>query len=162
MLANLLIWMIDAPIRAACEDLGVVYSTWIDDLAFSGERARELIQIAAGTLRANGLRISRKKVHIMGPRAAKLITGTRLGTGAIRAPREKLSRIRSGIHKFECGLVEADETERYIKGLIAQLRFIHRLCPRDAVKHAAKLRSATAGRFLSSPDKKFLTAIAGH
>ncbi len=71
MLANLFIWMIDAPIRAACEHLGVVYSTWIDDLAFSGEHARELIQIAAETLRANGLRISRKKVHIMGPRVAR-------------------------------------------------------------------------------------------
>ena len=46
MLANLFIWMIDAPIRTACEELGVVYSTWIDDLAFSGERARELIQMA--------------------------------------------------------------------------------------------------------------------
>jgi hypothetical protein len=78
----------------------------------------------------------------------------------IMAPREKLSRIRSGIHKFECGLVDADETERYIKGLIAQLRFIHQLCPRDAAKYAAKLRSATVDQFLSSADKKFLTAIA--
>ena len=92
MLANLFIWMIDAPIRTACEELGVVYSTWIDDLAFSGERARELIQIGAETLRANGLRISRKKVHIMGPRAAKFITGTRLGTVAIRGtPRKALA-----------------------------------------------------------------------
>lgn len=160
MLANLLIWMIDAPIRVACEDLGVVYSTWIDDLAFSGQRARELIQIAAETLRANGLRISRKKVHIMGPRTAKLITGTRLGTVTIRAPYEKLSRIRSGIYKFECGLVDADETEMYLRGLIGQLRFIHQLCPKDAVKYAAQLRRVTAGRFLSLPDRKFLTAIA--
>jgi RNA-directed DNA polymerase len=160
MLANLFIWMIDAPIRTACKHLGVVYSTWIDDLAFSGERAREIIQVAAETLSANGLRISRKKVRIMGPRAAKLITGTRLGSGAVRASREKVSRIRSGIHKLECGLVDADETEKYIKGLIGQLRFIHRLCPRDAAKYAAKLRSATVHRFLSPPDKKFLTAIA--
>lgn len=160
MLANLFIWMIDAPIRAACKQLGVVYSTWIDDLAFSGEPARELIQIAAETLRGHGLRISRKKVQIMGPRAAKLITGTRLGAGTVRAPHEKLSRIRSGIHKFEGGLVEVDETEKYIKGLIGQLRFIHQLCPRDASKCAAQLRRTTAGQFLSSPDKKFLTAIA--
>ncbi len=160
MLANLLIWMIDEPIRGACERLGVAYSTWIDDLAFSGERARELIQIAAETLRANGLRISRKKVQIMGPRAPKLITGTRLGAAEIRAPREKLSRIRSGIHKIERGLVEAEETEKYLKGLVAQLRFIHHLCPKDAVKCAAKLRGAAIARFLSAPDKKFLSAVA--
>ena len=96
----------------------------------------------------------------MGPRAAKFITGTRLGTVAIRAPQEKLSRIRSGIHKFECGLVDAVETEKYIKGLIGQLRFIHQLCPKDAGKCAAQLRRVTVGRFLSPSDRKFLTAIA--
>jgi hypothetical protein len=36
LLANLFIWMIDEPIRAICEQLLVSYSTWIDDLAFSG------------------------------------------------------------------------------------------------------------------------------
>jgi hypothetical protein len=152
--------MIDEPIRQACKQLGVVYSTWIDDLAFSGQRARELIQIAADTLRINGLRISRKKIHIMGPRATKMITGTRLGADGIRAPSEKLSRIRSGIFKFELGLVSPDETERYIKGIVAQLRFVHQLCPKDAVLYAQKLRKAVRGRFLSAPDKKFLATVA--
>jgi hypothetical protein len=160
LLANLCIWMIDEPIRQACKQLGVVYSTWIDDLAFSGQRARDLIQIAADTLRINGLRISRKKIHIMGPHATKMITGTRLGADGIRAPSEKLSRIRSGTFKFELGLVSPDETERYIKGLVAQLRFVHQLCPKDAVQYARKLRNAVRGRFLSAPDKKFLTTVA--
>ena len=152
--------MIDEPIRQACEQLGVVYSDWIDDLAFSGDHARELIQVTAKTLRSNGLRISRNKIRIMGPTTAKLITGTRLGAKGIRAPREKLSCIRSGIFKFESGLVDANETERYIKGLVAQLRFVHQLCQRDAMRYAAKLRSAVNGRFLSPSDKKFLAGIA--
>ena len=160
LLANLYIWMIDEPIRQACEQLGVVYSTWIDDLAFSGPRARDLIQIAADTLRINGLKLSRKKIHIMGPRATKMVTGTRLGADRVRAPCEKLSRIRSGIFKFESGLVSLDETERYIKGLVAQLRFVNQLCPKDAVHYARKLRNAIRGRFLSAPDKKFLGTVA--
>jgi len=150
----------DEPIRQACKQLGVVYSTWIDDLAFSGERARDLIQIAADTLRINGLRISRNKIHTMGPRATKMITGTRLGADGIRAPGEKLSRIRSGIFKFELGLVSPDETERYIKGLVAQLRFVHQLCPKDAVHYARKLRNVVRGRFLSASDKRFLATVA--
>jgi RNA-directed DNA polymerase len=160
LLANLFIWMIDDPIREACAGLGVAYSTWIDDLAFSGERARDLIQIAAATLRANGLRVSRKKVKIMGPRSAKIITGTRLGAARTRSPREKLARIRSGIHKFELGLVEPDEAERYIKGLVAQLRFVHQLCPKDAAQYAAKLRLSVNRRLFSASDDKFLIAIA--
>jgi len=160
LLANLFIWMIDEPIRKECANRGVVYSTWIDDLAFSGERARDLVQVAAATLTANGLRISRKKIKIMGPTTAKLITGTRLGARGVRAPQEKLSRVRSGIHKFESGLVPTEETEKYIKGLVGQLRFIHQLCPKDAVRHAAALRRATGGRYLSVQDNKFLKAVA--
>jgi hypothetical protein len=152
--------MIDEPIRQACKRSGVVYSTWIDDLAFSGEQARDLIQIAADMLRFNGLRISRNKIHIMGPRATKIITGTRLGADGIRAPGEKLSRIRSGIFKLDLGLVSPDETERYIRGLVAQLRFVHQLCPKDAIHYARKLRNAVSGRFLSPPDKKFLATVA--
>ena len=95
----------------------------------------------------------------MGSRATKLITGTRLGGAGIRAPREKLSRIRSGIFKFERGLVGPDETEKYLKGLVAQLRFVHQLCPKDAARYASKLRSAAGRRFLSPPDDKFLAAI---
>jgi hypothetical protein len=61
-------------------------------------------------------------VSSMGPRAVKLITGTRLGARGIRAPREKVARVRSGINKLQRGLVDANKVERYIKGLVAQLR----------------------------------------
>jgi RNA-directed DNA polymerase len=160
LLANLLIWLIDAPIREACKRLGVAYSTWIDDLAFSGERARELVQIAAETLRANGLRVSRKKVRIMGPRTPKLLTGIRLGAHTTRSPREKISRIRSGIHKLDSGLVGQDQVEKYVKGLVAQLRFVHQPCPKDAARYARKLRQSAGKRSFSGPDGKFLAATA--
>jgi len=159
LLANLFIWKIDEPIREACQRLGLTYSTWIDDLAFSGEHARDVIQIAIATLRANGLRVSRKKKRIMGPRDPKVITGTRLGAQGIRAPREKLSRIRSGIHKFEAGMVTDERAEMYIKGLIGQLRFIHHLCPKDAARHAGALRTALRSRFLSESDREFLSDL---
>jgi len=160
LLANLFIWMIDEPIRAASNVLGVAYSTWIDDLAFSGARARELIEVAISTLAAHGLKVSRKKIKIMGPNEAKLITGIRLGVRGTRAPREKLSRIRSGIHYFALGAISDRDAERYLKGLVAQLRFLHQLCQKDAISYAAKLRDVTRGRFLSVSDQKFLTAAA--
>lgn len=156
LLANLFIWMIDQPIREACETLGVAYSTWIDDLAFSGDLARDIIQIAARILASHGLRISRDKVNIMGPRSEKLITGTRLGAKGIRAPREKLDRIRSGIHHFQIGHISDNKAERYMKGLVAQLRFVHQLCPKDAQSYAEKLRASAAGKFLSAADTRFL------
>src|SRR5580698_487932 len=159
LLANLFIWKLDLPIREACQRLGVTYSTWIDDLAFSGEHARDLIQITTLTLGASGLRISRKKVRIMGPRDEKVLTGTRLGARGVRAPREKLSRIRSGIHKFESGMVADDKAEMYLRGLIGQLRFVHHLCPSDATRHASNLLRVASARFLSQSDLEFLSDI---
>ena len=86
LLSNLFIWMIDEPIRSACDERSVIYSTWIDDLAFSSGRSCEMISRSAKILQHHGLRISRSKVKIMGPREIKLLTGTRLGNTSIRAP----------------------------------------------------------------------------
>jgi hypothetical protein len=143
-----------------CNQLSVAYSTWIDDLAFSGDRARELIQPAVAALAAHGLRVKREKIKIMGPRAIRLLTGTRLGSQQIRAPKEKLSRIRSGIHKLRSGLVGERNEERFILGLVGQLRFIDQLCPDDVSRYAGELMGACRGRYLDGPSKKFLSASA--
>lgn len=160
LLANLFIWMIDEPIRQLSFDLRVKYSTWIDDLAFSGPLARNLIQPTVSLLAANGLKVKRSKIEIMGPRAVKLLTGTRLGSGGIRAPREKLSRIRSGIHKFRTGLVPPEDAEHYLLGLIGQLRYIHHLCPSDASRYATDLKEICNNRFLDVATARFLASIA--
>jgi RNA-directed DNA polymerase len=159
-LANLFIWMIDEPIRSMCERLSVAYSTWLDDLAFSGELARELIQPSISLLAANGLRVGRKKVKIMGPNTIKLLTGTRLGLGKVRAPKDKLSRIRSGIHKLRSGLVADQDQEQYVLGLVGQIRYIHQLCPKDASTYGADLMTACGGRGLDRSSRTFITTIA--
>jgi RNA-directed DNA polymerase len=158
LLANLFVWMVDEPIRRRCTDMGVAYSTWIDDLAFSGDRAREMIQPTASLLTEYGLRLKRSKIKIMGPRAIKLLTGTRLGSERVRAPKEKLSRIRSGIHKLRTGLVRTQDEEKHIRGLVGQLRFIHQLCPSDVRPCAEDLMAVIKGQSLSQPDKGFLTS----
>ena len=144
-LANLFIWLIDEPIRLACAETSVTYSTWIDDLAFSGDKARDLIPVAAAALRSEGLRISRKKVRIMGPRAVKLLAGARLGDTKVRAPKDKTSRVRSGIHKLRSGLVSPSQQERYINGLVGQLRYIEQLHPADVPAQPKSWRPRSKG-----------------
>lgn len=132
-LANLFIWSVDAPIRDKCTELGVEYSTWIDDLAFSGDNARAIIQIAVEVLHVSGLRLSHKKTVIMGSGQSKTLTGTRLGHRSLRAPKKICDRARAGIHKLECGLVEAPAMERYCRALSALIMHIQRICPKDSI-----------------------------
>lgn len=145
LIANLLIWAVDEPIRKACAAKGVIYSTWIDDLAFSGDSSREMIQLAASVLGKYGLRISRKKIKIMGPRAAKLLTGTRLGKLQARASRDKIARVRSGIHKLRTGVIAEMERGGFVDGLIGQLRYIEQLAPKDALRYVQQLSDCSAG-----------------
>jgi RNA-directed DNA polymerase len=156
LLANLFIWSIDEPIRRACIEKSVVYSTWIDDLGFSGTKARELIQIAAKVLADHGLRLARKKIKVMGPTAVKLLTGTRLGKMQIRASREKLMRVRSGIHKLRLGLIPPYKEERYIDGLVGQLSYIERLCPKDSSRYTRELCDVAKKLPLSLSARSFL------
>lgn len=132
-LANIFIWSADGPIREKCAELGVEYSTWIDDLAFSGDHARSIIQIAVEVLRVNGLRISHKKTVIMGSSQRKTLTGTRLGRRALRAPKGICDRARAGIHNLERGLVAEHEKDAYCRKLSALIMHIHRICPKDSV-----------------------------
>jgi RNA-directed DNA polymerase len=157
LLANLLIWSIDEPIRMACQDKGVVYSTWIDDLAFSGLRAREIIQVAAITLANNGLRLSHKKIKIMGPTAPKLLTGTRLGKAEARASRERLARLRSGINKLRSGLVSSSQHGGYVEALIGQLIYVESLCPRDAVRYKRDLAQIAVQLELPVAKERYLS-----
>jgi retron-type reverse transcriptase len=131
LLANLFIWSIDGPIRAECARLGIRYSTWIDDLAFSGARAREIIQFAVRVLAQERLAISRSKIKIMGPRATKLLTGTRLGNDRVRVPRDLTSRVRAALHKVKRGEPLPMSEEEYLKSLRSQIKHIERLCPGD-------------------------------
>jgi RNA-directed DNA polymerase len=130
-LANLFIWSIDEPIRAECARLNIRYSIWIDDLAFSGKRAREIIEFAVRALAQERLAVSRRKIKIMGPRATKLLTGTRLGRDRVRVPRGLTSRVRAALYRVECGEPLPISKEEYLKSLRSQVKHIERLCPSD-------------------------------
>jgi RNA-directed DNA polymerase len=131
-LANLLIWSIDGPVRNKCDSLGVTYSTWIDDLAFSGAEARELIQFTIELFRVEGLKFSHRKTTIMGPKEVKLLTGTRFGGTTIRVPAKYCSQVRAGIGNIKIGNVESHEFDAYSEQLLGRLRYINQVCPRDA------------------------------
>jgi RNA-directed DNA polymerase len=131
-LANLLIWSIDLPVRTACDARNVVYSTWLDDLAFSGLEARSLIAITISTFACHGLRFSHRKIKIMGPRHAKYLTGTRAGRYALRVPKEYCGKVRAGIHNLGIGRVESRQLASYITNLIGRLQYIERVSKVDA------------------------------
>jgi hypothetical protein len=162
-LANLLIWSVDQPVRAECLARDVVYSTWLDDLAFSGSDARSLIDITIRTFAPHGLHFSHKKIKIMGPRHVKTLTGTRAGRYALRVPKSYCAAVRAGIHNLVTGYVESSEMAKYITDLLGKLRHIQQVSPVDAeplrrqlaegLDHISVPQRAPLASFLSQANK---------
>jgi len=140
LLANLVLFSVDEEIRAECARLGVTYSTWVDDLAFSGRDAQAVIDVAIQCLRRAGFSVSHRKLKRMGPGTRKLLNGVVLNRfpGVLK---ERLSRLRSGIHKLKNGEVSPQERETYVRRLQGGISYVSSIEPRKAAKLREELES---------------------
>jgi RNA-directed DNA polymerase len=143
MLANLVLSSVDGPIRRGCEDAAVQYSTWVDDLAFSGGEARKIIPIVVQTLKSVGFSVSRKKVKIMGPGTRKVLNGVLVGRLPNVLP-ERIKQLRSGIHKLREGEVPQYLREAYVKQL------------RSSIVQVGSINSLRSGRLLAEFEQVIL------
>jgi hypothetical protein len=130
-LANLVLYSLDQPIREHCARAGIHYSTWIDDLAFSGTSARTAINVAVSALRRGGFAVPHRKMKIMPAHRRQMLTGLLLN----RQPglvRRYESSTRSGIHKLRIGLVPLFQREAYVRRLHGRITYIRMINPRRA------------------------------
>jgi hypothetical protein len=130
-LANLVLFSLDQPIRNYCQANSILYTTWIDDLAFSGADSRSVINIAVLALRAGGFSLPHKKLRIMRAGERMLLTGVLVGKKP-GVTREYISQTRSGIYKLLTGQVVEGDLETYSKRLIGRIAHIRRLNPNRA------------------------------
>lgn len=141
LLANLVLYSADRPIREHCEQRGVKYSTWVDDLAFSGVNPRIVIPVAAKSLAQAGFSISHGKLKVMGPGTRKVLNGVIVNRfpGVLR---ERMSHLRSGIHKLQTQQVSPHEMGKYVRQLEGGIAYVGSISPRKAAKLRAQLEEA--------------------
>lgn len=157
LLANLVLHSMDGPIRAHCEKSGITYSTWIDDLAFSGDRPQQIIQTVTQTLSAAGFGISHRKLRIMGPGDRKLLVGIVLNQFPnIRC--EYIAQVRSGIHKLRAGLIPKNNLRAYIDSLEGKIRHVATLAPTKSQRLLVDLALAR-GSHASIPNPNSTAAV---
>lgn len=133
-LANIYLASIYGPVCLTCEAKSITISTWVDDLVFSGSRAREVMENVRAVLAKSGLRLAEEKREILGSRSEKIVTGVRLGSRGPRAPHRVMKDLRSAIHRLATGLVSPEEEVRYRNNLIGRIRHIRHICVSDAHK----------------------------
>lgn len=144
-LANLVLYSVDRMLRDQAKATGVRYSTWVDDMALSGDGSRNLINVAAKSLSAGGFSLSRRKLKIMNASNRRLLTGTLLND-SVGISKEYVSQTRSGIHKLATGCVSCDDVYAYVRSLVGRIAHIRRLNSRRAEILENQLRAVLIER----------------
>lgn len=141
LLANLVLSGFDGEIRSVCLENGIRYSTWIDDLAFSGNSAPKIIGPVVETLMKAGFRVAHRKIELMGPRDRKVLNKLVLGK-FVTVQKQYKGRIRAGIHNLKCGKVAADEIGAYVEGLNGNIGYLRLFDPKKAAQLQQQLKDA--------------------
>jgi len=143
VLANIYLASVYGPILDLCSELVVTPGAFVDDLIFSGDKARQVMDPTRKLLGRDGFSFSAAKREILGSRSQKVITGIRLGKDGPRAPYKKLGDLRAGFHKLKTGLIQESDRADYVKRLAARVAHIHNVCPKDAAKFNKQLEGLT-------------------
>jgi RNA-directed DNA polymerase len=140
LLANLVLFSADRAIREECMRRDVTYSTWVDDLAFSGKNPQTVITAAVDCLHAAQFSISHRKLKRMGPGTRKLLNGVVLDRFP-RVMKERLAQLRSAIYKLRMNNVESHEQEQYIRRLQRSIAHVASIDPGKGAKLKMQLLS---------------------
>jgi RNA-directed DNA polymerase len=138
-LANILLASLYSPVLAACADNNIRATAWVDDLIFSGDRAKQMIEPVRKILSDNGFAPARKKIEILNARSEKIVTGVRLGKDGPRAGKQKLRDIRAGLHNLKRDRFTEGGRAADVRNLRGQITFVRSLCPSDAAPLAVTL-----------------------
>ena len=141
LLANLVLSSFDHEIRSICAANEIRYSSWIDDLAFSGKSAREIIGPVISVLMKAGFRVSHQKIKIMGLRDRKILNKLVLGT-FITVQKQYKSRIRAGINNLSLGKVGDREVGAYIETLKGSINYVGLFDQKKAIRFRRDLEIA--------------------
>ncbi len=126
-LANIVLAESDRKIKSLCKEQDIVYTRFVDDLFFSGESSRSIINSVVKILKKVRFRVPHAKMRVMGPRTRHQITGI-VVNGEIAVPREKRAKIRAAIHSLE----SLKEPGRQTLSIIGRIGFVRQVNPRSA------------------------------
>jgi RNA-directed DNA polymerase len=143
LLANLVLSSFDSEIRSVCDEHGIRYSSWVDDLAFSGHSPAQVIGPVVATLIKAGFRVSHRKIKRMGGRDRKILNKLVLGK-FVTVQKQYRGRIRAGIHNFKCGKVTGADAGAYVEGLNGNISYLRLFDPRKAAALERRLRDICA------------------
>ena len=126
-LANIALAESDQKIIILCKEQDIVYTRFVDDLVFSGESARSIINSVVRILKATGFRVPHARMRIMGSRKRHQITGI-VANRKLAVPLEKRANIRAAIQKLKI----LENPDKEIPSINGRIGFLRQVNPKSA------------------------------
>jgi len=139
-LANLVLEPLDEQTGARARELGVTYTRFVDDIAFSGERAREMIAPVMREIGRLGFRISRHKTEVAGAGSQHRVTGYTVNRrGQPSIPKSRRDKVRSAIHQLRLSSTGGQDRTRIVASLRGRIAHIASTNAGSAVRLTGQL-----------------------
>jgi RNA-directed DNA polymerase len=147
-LANLVFLPIDMEISALCDESGIAYTRYADDLSFSSSivipegfqrSVRQLIS-------ASSFKLNAKKERLVGPMGRREVTGVVINE-QISIPRKRRREIRAMFHKAKFETFLADDRMSQLEGYLGWVTAFH---PDEARQYREILDSKKMGTGISA------------
>jgi RNA-directed DNA polymerase len=128
--SNAMMFGFDVAVSKICEDAGIYYSRYADDLQLStsmpGQLAklREIIDGMVGGWSRPKLRLNRGKTVFTSKKRLRMVVGLKLTSScAVSVGRTKKRRIKSLVFRYKTKQISAEELS-YLRGYVAFLRSV--------------------------------------
>lgn len=147
-MANLVMHNVGSEVHKASDLLGLTHTTFVDDLTFSGKRAREALNPTVQILRVSGFRLPHRKIKIKSGGDRKAVTGVILGRSKISIPKKKLSKIRSALHHLATetpGSLAWESAHRSTLGLLAYMSAVDAMVAAELRRRLETIESFRKG-----------------
>lgn len=142
-ISNLVMKPFDEHMGAWCDDRGVVYTRYCDDMTFSGDSdPRAVYHKARSFLQAYGFELNEKKTRLTGRGGRQLVTGLVVNE-KLQVPKQLRRELRQEIYYCQkYGIREhldhqartggcALEAHRYAAGVAGKIQFVLQMNPQD-------------------------------
>lgn len=125
-LANLALLDLYDELDRIAESLSLQFTMWVDDITFSGDRAREAIEPAVEACRRHGYSLSASKMRVVHCGRRMEVTGIVVNGDAPGTSRSKREAVRRKILALGSQGGDIGVELRSIRGHIAQIRSVKR------------------------------------
>ncbi len=139
-ISNIILYAFDNAVGTYCENQGITYTRYCDDMTFSGnlDDATELIDFVAAELKKRGFLLNRKKTYLISCASRQVVTGIVVNEKANVADTYKRQirkevyflqkfGVQSHLDKIRC----TQTPLAYLTSLLGKINFVLQVCPND-------------------------------